>query len=320
METAGSSFQQIEDKYFAVLSECRICPRNCGVNRLVGKKGVCGSDASFNISSICIHKGEEPAISGENGICNIFFSRCNLSCLYCQNWQISCSRGEVPQKAMTLEAVTASVISLLDKGCKSVGFVSPSHNIPHVKSIIDALRAMGRNPVFVYNTNCYDKVDEIRQLEDYIGVFLPDFKYADGKKGKEYSGVHDYPEIALSALKEMFRQKGSTLHLDDYGLVEKGLIIRHLILPGNIEDSRQVLNLIASQLSESVAISLMSQYWPTSAVERHAQLGRRLTREEYEIVVNEMEKLGFYKGWVQELESHENYRPDFLKIHPFEGD
>jgi putative pyruvate formate lyase activating enzyme len=191
MESTGRFSFQTND-HFAALAECRICPRNCGADRLGGKRGVCGSDAAFNISSICIHKGEEPAIGGEKGICNIFFSRCNLSCIYCQNWQISCLKGEALQKHMSLEQVIDSIIHLLDQGCRTVGFVSPSHYIPHVKTIIEALRSLGRTPVFVYNTNGYDLVPEILALESYIDVYLPDFKYADNEIAKEFSGAADY--------------------------------------------------------------------------------------------------------------------------------
>jgi len=287
------------------------------VNRLEGKTGKCGSDAGYNISSICIHKGEEPAVSGQQGICNIFFSRCNLSCLYCQNWQISSSKGEVAQKRMAPEEILSEIVSLLDKGCRAVGFVSPSHFIPHVKTIIDALRLSGYNPVFVYNTNAYDSVEQLRELESYIDVYLPDFKYAGSEIARQFSGVSDYPNRALLAIKEMYRQKGSTLLLDEDGQAERGLIVRHLVLPGNIENSLGVLRLLAEEISESVSLSLMAQYGPTPSVKDHPSLGRNLTREEYNTVLEEMERLGFYKGWVQELESHDHYLPDFEKDNPF---
>jgi len=307
------------DKHFRELWECRICPRNCGADRLAGKKGYCGADASFEISSIVSHHGEEPAVSGEKGICNIFFSRCNISCIFCQNYQISRRRGNVQANIMSLEQVLLEVTSLLDQGCSAVGFVSPSHFIPHVKVIIDALRMMGRNPVFVYNSNGYDLPDQIRSLEDYIDIYLPDFKYADPLIAEELSGAYDYPERALLAIKEMYRQKGSVLITNDSGQAEKGLIIRHLILPGLIDNSLKVLNLIADNLSCSVTLSLMSQYWPTPLVASHPVLGRTLSHEEYHKVVSEMENLGFYKGWIQELESSHHYIPDFSSPSPFEG-
>jgi putative pyruvate formate lyase activating enzyme len=298
------------------LVSCSICPRNCIVARLHGEIGVCGSGAGFNISSVCIHHGEEPVISGVNGICNVFFSRCNLSCIYCQNYQISCNRGEVNEQEMQLQEVVELIIKSLDQGCHAVGFVSPSHYIPHVKAIIESLRLQGYNPVFVYNTNGYDKVEEIRALESYIDIYLPDYKYSDNALARKFSKVSDYRQSALAAIREMYRQKGSTLVMNENGYAEKGLIIRHLILPGNIRNSLHVLKDIAD-ISTSLAISLMAQYWPTKAVMNHSTLNRTLLLEEYEIVKAELENLGFYKGWVQELESSDHYLPDFELDNPF---
>jgi putative pyruvate formate lyase activating enzyme len=310
-------YQRILDSHMHVLRDCRICPRNCGVDRLSGKMGYCGSGPGFHISSICIHKGEEPAVSGVNGICNIFFSRCNLSCTYCQNWQISCRKGMVKEEVLSLEQVISLVVPLLDKGCKAVGFVSPSHFIPHVKAIIDVLRIKEYKPVYVYNTNGYDLVSELEGLEDYVDVYLPDFKYADATLARRLSGSARYPEVAMKALKEMYRQKGSTLMLDESGHAETGMIIRHLILPGHVENSLKILQQLAYKLSTSVAISLMAQYWPTDKVKDHPELGRSLTAAEYQCVVDELEHLGFYKGWVQDLESSDHYLPDFREEHPF---
>jgi putative pyruvate formate lyase activating enzyme len=300
------------------LDSCCCCPRDCKVNRNAGKTGYCGSDAGFNVSSMCVHRGEEPAISGKHGICNIFFSRCNLTCIYCQNWQISRNRGVVQEKRMTLEEVIEEAVECLDLGCHAVGFVSPSHYIPHVRIIIEELRKLSRNPVFVYNTNAYDKVDELKRLEGLVDVYLPDFKYFDAIISKEYSGAVNYPEVAKAALKEMYRQKGSVLMLDDLGQAEWGMIIRHLVLPGQVQNSIDVLRWIADELSTSVAVSVMSQYYPTPAVINHPELGRVITAEEFKVVTDEMVRLGFYKGWVQEMESPELYRPDFSMENPFE--
>ncbi len=282
----------------------------------MGQTGICGSNAGFNISSICIHHGEEPAISGEEGICNVFFSRCNLSCIYCQNYQISGNHGSVNEQQMQLPEVLASIKTILDGGCHALGFVSPSHYIPHVKIIIEALRTEGYNPVFVYNSNGYDKVEEISALESYIDIYLPDYKYADNDLARKFSKVADYRQTALAAIREMYRQKGSTLVMNENGYAEKGLIIRHLVLPGNVENSLNVLRDI-SDISGSVAISLMAQYWPSPAVKDHPALGRTLTSDEYESVKTELDNLGFYKGWVQELESNAEYNPDFERDSPF---
>lgn len=301
---------------FEPLKNCCICPRNCNINRLEGQKGICASDAGFNISSIWAHHGEEPVISGKNGICNVFFSRCNLSCIYCQNYQISCNRGDVNENQMRLLEVVETIAEKLDRGCHAVGFVSPTHYVPHVKAIIEALRLLGYSPVFVYNTNGYDKVEEIRALESYIDIYLPDYKYSDNEVARTFSKVSDYQQLAIAAIKEMYRQKGSTLIMNENGYAERGLIVRHLVLPGNIENSIGVLHAIAD-ISTSIAVSLMAQYWPTPKVQTHPTLGKTLSIDEYETVKTELENLGFYKGWVQELESSHYYRPDFESDKPF---
>jgi putative pyruvate formate lyase activating enzyme len=255
-------------------------------------------------------------ISGANGICNVFFSRCNLLCIYCQNYQISSSRGDVNSKVLQLQEIVSSIIEILDKGCHAVGFVSPSHYIPHVKIIIETLQLQGYKPVFVYNTNGYDKVEEIRSLESYIDLYLPDYKYSDNTLARKFSKVSNYQQTALAAIKEMYRQRGSTLVMHEDGYAERGLIIRHLVLPGYIQNSIDALYDIAG-ISTSIAVSLMAQYGPVPAVQQHPELGRTLTIEEYEIVSAELENLGFYKGWVQELASNNNYRPDFNADLPF---
>lgn len=330
MQTINSNFEHFRIRngmfetnplqHLEVLRQCRICPRNCGADRFNGPVGWCGSDAEFNISSICLHQGEEPAISGKTGICNIFFSRCNLGCIYCQNHQISNHKGSVHEYKLSFAEVIKRITDFLDKGCTIVGFVSPSHYIPHVKAIIDALRQEGRNPTFVYNTNAYDLTEEIKALENYIDVYLPDLKYLDDNSSKLYSGVKNYPEFAKTAIKEMYRQKGSTLRFDETGQIANGLIIRHLILPGLSENSKAILRWIAWELSSDVAISLMAQFYPAGKALEHEILGREINSAEYNSVVNELENLGFYKGWVQDLQSHAHYRPDFQRDHPFEID
>lgn len=309
--------QDILNQELSVMQNCRICPRNCGADRFSDKLGYCKSDAGFHISSICSHRGEEPVISGKNGICNIFFSHCNLQCIFCQNHQIS--YNHIPtSKKWRPEEVIGSVISLLDEGCMNVGFVSPSHFIPQMKFIIRQLRQHGRKPVFVYNTNAFDTIETIAGLESKVDVYLPDFKYADKELSRKYSDAARYPEFALKAIKEMYRQKGSSLHLNEDGIAESGLIIRHLVLPGHVQNSLDVLRLIADEISVNVHISLMSQYHPTVNVKGRVPLNRELYVEEYQQVVDEFHALGFRKGWIQELESSTHYNPDFRKEHPFE--
>lgn len=299
------------------LHDCDLCPRECHEDRFSEKLGYCKSDASFNISSICIHKGEEPAISGENGICNIFFTHCNLQCIYCQNYQISDNRISGKSTVMELEEVIRQVTKILDSGINRVGFVSPSHFIPQVKIIIRCIQSLGYNPVWVFNTNGYDKPDTLRSLEGMIHVYLPDFKYMEPILADEYSDAPDYPEVAARALKEMFRQKGAILHTGKDGIAESGMIIRHLVLPGHNENSLKVLNFIAEELSPELHISLMSQYYPTHRVNCHPKLKNTVPGKEYALIVSELDRLGMYNGWIQELGSASNYRPDFEKEHPF---
>ena len=300
------------------LKDCSICPRECHVNRWESGSGTCRSDASFNIASICIHNGEEPAISGPNGICNIFFTNCNLQCVYCQNHQISDVNLPRASSAMELDDIVRQVTSILDRGIKMVGFVSPSHLVPQAKAIIRGVHDRGIRPTIIYNTNSYDKVGTLRSIGDLIDVYIPDYKYVTADLAKKYSDTYDYPVVALQALKEIYFQKGSSLRTDDNGRAENGMLIRHLVLPGHTEESRKVLHSIADELSTGVHLSLMSQYHPTELVRNDKILNRALYRSEYEFVVETMYELGFRNGYIQEMDSNENYRPDFSKGNPFE--
>jgi putative pyruvate formate lyase activating enzyme len=302
----------------SILETCTLCPRECHVNRFRGGAGFCGIDAGFNVASVCIHKGEEPSVSGAEGICNIFFEGCNLRCVYCQNHEISCVSLVKNNPGQLIGKLLDQIEEILLNGIGRIGFVSPSHTVPQVKALIKGLNERGLHPVTVYNTSSYDKVETLRGLSEIIDVYLPDFKYVTPSLAADYSGADDYPEVALKALKEMYYQKGSVLRLDDNGLAENGLLIRHLVLPGHAEESIHVLRTIAEELSPGVSLSLMSQYHPVDQVKDHPVLGRAIYKEEYEMVVTEMENLGFRNGYVQEMDSFRNYLPDFRKNHPFE--
>jgi len=301
-----------------ILENCTLCPRECRVNRFRGEAGYCGIDSGLNIASVCAHRGEEPSISGTSGICNIFFAGCNLHCIYCQNHEISRPGSVIRNSGMDLHTVLDRLEELLSKGIKAVGFVSPSHVAPQVMAIIKGMNSRGLKPITVYNTNSYDKLETIRSLNGLIDVYLPDYKYVTSEIATEYSDAFDYPVVALKAIKEMYHQKGSTLRVDENGLVENGMLIRHLVLPGHVEESINVLRSIAEELSTGVHLSLMSQYHPTSVVRNHPVLNRSLYKAEYEAVVEAMEDLGFRNGWVQDIDSNQNYRPDFSKENPFE--
>jgi putative pyruvate formate lyase activating enzyme len=217
-----------------------------------------------------------------------------------------------------LTEIADRITSFLDQGVEALGFVSPSHQIPHVKAIIEELHRRQYFPVTVFNTNGYDKAGILKDLEGLINVYLPDFKYFDPDVARSFSDARNYPEVACEAIREMFRQKGSTVVLNENGQAVTGLIIRHLVMPGQSKEAIRILEWIARELSPSVHISLMSQYYPTSSVVEHPLLGRKITPAEYEEVKEAMDKLGFYRGWIQEYDSPVNYQPDFSKLNPFD--
>lgn len=298
------------------LNSCHLCPRNCGVNRSVLPTGYCQLDAECHIAALVVHHGEEPVLSGKTGICNVFFSHCNLQCVYCQNHQIS--RNSTPSLGkITLQAAVDSIARFIDSGIMRLGFVSPSHQVPQMVAILNNLARRGYRPVVVYNSGGYDSVETLGQLEGLVDVYLPDYKYRDADLAKKWSGAQDYPWVAAAALREMYRQVGPVLHLDDDDMVTRGMIVRHLVLPGALDNSIAVVRFLADALSPKLALSLMSQYYPTSMVADHPQLERRLTRDEYEQVLKEVEKLGFSQVFVQELGSADCYQPDFSQKEPF---
>jgi len=299
------------------LHHCRLCPRQCGVDRFAGPTGFCRTDAGYSIASITLHRGEEPVLSGDKGIINLFFGHCNLRCRFCQNFQISRNESRINAPDRSLQAIVAELASLLDTGVNRLGFVSPSHMVPQMMVIIREVQRWGYRPVIVYNSNGYDRVETLRQLEEVVDVYLPDCKYLDPVLAAAWSAAADYPQIAAQALIEMYRQKGNVLHLDDDGLVERGMIVRHLVLPDAVANSLAVLRFLAETLSPRLTLSLMSQYRPIAAVADHPSLNRLLLPAEYAQVVAEMERLGFSHGWVQEFASADCYNPDFDQDSPF---
>jgi putative pyruvate formate lyase activating enzyme len=306
------------------LERCDCCPRLCGANRFRGALGWCRTDDGIHVGSICLHRGEEPAIGGRHGICNVFFTHCNLQCVYCQNVQISRNDGSVAAEApLSLDEAVDRIVTILDAGTGRLGFVSPSHAIAPMRAIIAGVHARGLRPTVVYNSGGYDRVEILASLADLVDVYLPDLKYLDGALAGRLSGAPDYPEVAARALKEMHRQKGSYLYRHDDGgddgAATDGLVIRHLVLPGQVENSKRCLQFIAEELSPAVHVSLLSQYHPTPAVVADPDLGRCLLSAEYDEVVAELHRLGLRHGWVQELDSPTHYRPDFGRDHPFES-
>jgi putative pyruvate formate lyase activating enzyme len=280
--------------------------------------GFCAAGDGLYIGSICLHQGEEPPVSGEKGICNIFFQHCNLNCVFCQNHQIS--RNRSPLNRVSMEDALESILKIYAKGSGGIGLVSPSHLMPQALRLMENIRLQAPEAVIVYNTNGYDKAETIRAMDGLVDVYLPDYKYSDGVPAREYSSAEDYPDTAIRALREMYRQKGSTLVMDEErGIASSGIIIRHLVLPGAVENSIGCLENIAMELSSSMHISLMSQYRPTAGALKHPPLNREITEQEYNRVVDAFHALGFRRGWVQQMESSACYNPDFTNDDPFGG-
>jgi putative pyruvate formate lyase activating enzyme len=300
------------------LKNCKICPHNCGANRLESARGsFCNTDALYNIASITLHRGEEPAVNGENGVCNIFFTHCNMQCIYCQNYQISKNSQTNLVHKMDKETVLAKIIDCLAKNnTNRVGFVSPSHNLMQVIELASALKEIDDEVVTIYNTNSYEKAEYITRLQGLIDIFLPDFKYYFNSLGLKYSKVRNYFDYAATYIDAMIKLAGNPV-FDENGFMKSGVIIRHLILPGEVKNSIKVLEYIAGKWGNKVFLSLMAQYYPVLKV-KYDNLNRKITEEEYNIVVDKVIELGFENGWVQELESAENYLPDFEREVPFE--
>ena len=250
---------------------------------------------------------------GNKGICNVFFSHCNLQCIYCQNHQIS--SGSPTPRFVGVDAIVDEIARLLPQTENIVGFVTPSHYADSLPAIVERLHARSLFPTTVYNTGGYDSVETLQMLAPYIDIYLPDYKYALPHLARRYSHAADYPTVARDALREMYSQKGSALPTDDDGLAYRGIIVRHLVLPGQVENSLLALDSLAD-ISLNLHISLMAQYYPPLP-DLPDQLGRTLTPDEYQQVVDHLDHLGLHRGWVQELDAQAHYRPDFTHQQAF---
>lgn len=287
---------------------CTNCPRQCKE-----AIGFCGADHALpDAAAVYAHTGEEPPISGSRGISNIFFVHCNLQCCFCQNHEIS--RAYVDPSHITLHGLQ-SIIDATAQSLKQtenmVGLVSATQYADLVPQIVEGLHERGLYPTIVYNSNGYESVEKLCDIAPYVDIYLPDFKYSDPDLASRYSNAHNYPEIAGKAIKEMYNQKGSSLPTDDNGLAFRGMIVRHLVLPGRVENSIHCLEWLADNLSTNIHISLMAQYFPPEGIDLPDELNRRLTAEEYDQVVECFYDLGFHRGWVQELSAADNYKPHF---------
>jgi len=301
----------------ARLGECDICPRECGAERLKGKVGACNSGYLPIVSSVGAHHGEEPVISGSRGSGTIFFGNCNMRCVYCQNHQISQDPVAQQRYEVDTHVLAERMLYLQDElHCHNINLVTPSHFVPQiVRAVLEAAPKGLRLPL-VYNTSSYDSLKTLRELDGVIDIYLADIRYASNEFGRKYSRVQGYVEHSRAAIKEMQRQVGD-LVVDDEGTAQRGLIVRHLILPNGIAGSEDSLDWLVREVSPRVAVSIMSQYYPAHRAFRYKELNRKIRPEEYEEVVRMVEELGIENGWVQGMTSAESYQPDFSEKEPF---
>lgn len=317
--------QEQKTDFMALYHDCRLCPRECRVNRCTrgGKRGFCGEDDRVRVAFIGAHFGEEPPITGTNGSGTIFFCGCSLRCAFCQNRQISheSSGGLIDRHSLKFQVEEM----IRSEGVHNINFVTPDHFFPHVFDLVSSLRKNGHDLPMVYNLSGYQSRDSLKTAEHYSDIYLPDFKYADKTLAASLSRATNYPEVALEALLEMVRQKG---FLDSCitgsTMATKGVLVRHLILPGHVENSINVLTTLFVEFGSDVPLSLMSQYYPVGK-SLPGQLNRPLKTEEFDVVYAHARDLGFRNLFVQFPESRTGDRspspspflPDFRKAQPF---
>ena len=283
-----------------ILEKCAICPHNCGINRLNNQIGRCKSKDTVKVALYSTHNFEEPCISGKKGSGTVFFSNCNMNCVFCQNYEIS-QQGK--GKEISIEELADIFIKQQEKDVENINLVTPTSYVPQILEAIKIARKNGLKLPIVYNTNGYEKVETLKMLEGYEDIYLPDFKYSDNELGKRLSKVDNYFEIVTEALKEMYRQTGKAV-FNGEGIMQKGMIIRHLVLPNHILNSRRVLKWINENMHD-VYVSVMAQYFPTYKAKEIGDINRKLTKEEYEQIENYLYRLDLENGYIQELGEHE---------------
>ena len=292
-----------------MLENCRLCPHNCKVNRKIGQIGKCKCDDKIKVALASLHYYEEPCISGINGSGTVFFSNCNLSCIYCQNYEISqLGIG----KEFTIEELADIMIKQQEKNVENINLVTPTSFTVQIIEAIKIARKKGLKLPIVYNTNGYENIETIQMLQGFVDIYLPDLKYYYPKLGEKYSNVKNYFEITTKAIKEMIKQVGAP-QFDENGLLKKGVIIRHLVLPNHIDNSKKVLKWIKENVDKKAMVSIMAQYFPTYKAKEDIKLNRKLTKEEYQEISNYIYDIDLENGYIQELGEHEEeYVPKWV--------
>lgn len=289
-----------------MLKECTMCPHKCKVNRFE-KVGRCKAGANVKVALVSVHEFEEPPISGENGSGTIFFTGCNLGCVYCQNYEIS---QKMYGKEITIERLASIMLEQQKRGAHNINLVTPTIYAYQIKEAIKLAKKQGLNIPIVYNTSGYESVETLKALEGYVDIYLPDFKYFDNDLGEKYSNVKEYSKYVQEAIKEMRRQNKDTF--DENGIMETGLIIRHMILPNYIDNTKNVIKWIKENLGETTIISIMAQYFPTHKANNYDQINRKIVKQELQEVEDYLFELNMINGYIQELGEHEEeYVPEF---------
>lgn len=291
------------------MEECTLCPRQCHVNRLSGETGYCGQGADIRIARAALHYWEEPCISGEKGSGAVFFSGCNMRCVFCQNHEIAV--GECG-RTVSLERLITIFLELQEKGAHNINLVTPSHYIPQIAYCLKCAKEKGLAIPIVYNTSGYETVSSLQLLEGLIDIYLPDCKYYSPELSMRYSHAPDYFPVTCLALAEMFRQVGKPIIEESSGLMKKGMIVRHLLLPGETKDSKKILRYLHTTYGNDIYVSIMNQYTPLSQVREIPALSRKVTREEYEKILAFADAIGIEQGFFQEGETaSESFIPPF---------
>ncbi len=292
----NGKLNSIIDRVFKMLESCCICPRICKVNRLNDERGFCRIGLKPKVCSFMPHHGEEPPISGQRGSGTIFFSGCNMVCAYCQNYEFSqLDEG----REVEFEELATFMLQLQDMGCHNINLVTPTHVMPQILKALELAIPKGLKIPIVYNTGGFELPEIIKLLDGIVDIYLADMRYADNDMAIKYSSAPGYPKLNQAALKEIHRQVG-VAEIDDEGIIRRGVIIRHLVLPNNISGADKIMEFIAEGLSKDTYISLMSQYSPYYKANQLKEISRRITYQEYEVALAAMEKYGLYNGWTQD--------------------
>ena len=293
---------------------CNLCPRNCFVDREAGKTGYCGQTDKIYVARAALHMWEEPCISGKEGSGTVFFCGCSMRCIFCQNYKIALGKeenGGKLGKEISIQRLKEIFLELQDKGANNINLVTGTHYIPQITEALKFAKAEGLNIPIVYNTGGYEKIESICLLEGLVDIYLPDMKYFSGELSKAYSNAEDYFEVASNALKEMVRQVGEP-EFDERGYLKKGVVVRHLVLPGTTKDSKAVLEYLWNTYGNKIYISIMNQYTPMEQMKNHPLLSRKVTKREYSKVVDYALSLGWENGFIQEGETaKESFIPGF---------